>query len=99
MKSSLVALVLMGLFLMLLYAVLRRATRTWWIWGSVVSIAFLVVVMVLGPVFIAPIFNKYTLLEDERVLEPILKMARASGIDADKVYQMNASMAATMILA
>src|SRR5712691_5757008 len=33
--------VLGGLFLIAIYGVLRRAPRNWWIWGSVVTIVFL----------------------------------------------------------
>src|SRR5439155_2359506 len=43
------------------------------------------------PVYIAPLFNKYTLLQDAKVVDPILRLARANGIPADKVYEMDAS--------
>jgi STE24 endopeptidase len=47
---------------------------------------------VIGPVYIAPLFfNKYTILIDTKVVDPILRMARANGIAADKVYEMDAS--------
>jgi STE24 endopeptidase len=57
----------------------------------VVTCGFLVLTIVIAPVFIAPLFNKYTLLSDPRVVEPILRLARANGINTDKVYQMDAS--------
>jgi STE24 endopeptidase len=84
-------LVLGGLALTLLYAVLRRAPRTWWIWGALVSLLLAMVTIVLSPVFIEPIFNKYTELQDPALRGPILSLARANGIPADHVYVVDAS--------
>src|SRR5207244_3566092 len=53
----------------------------------------------IAPVFILPLFNTYTKLEDARVKEPILSMARANGIPASEVYVVNASRQSTRISA
>src|SRR5712691_8098216 len=98
-KSLGVAAVLGGLFLIVIYGVLRRATRSWWIWGSVVTIVFLVLTTVIAPVYIAPLFNKYTKLDDPRIKDPILSMARANGIPAGEVYVMDASRQSTRVSA
>jgi STE24 endopeptidase len=82
-----------------LYAVLRRTPRTWWIWATV----FIMVLQMLGamvfPVFIAPLFNSYTRLEDPAVRDPILRLARANGIHATEVWQVDASRQTTRISA
>jgi STE24 endopeptidase len=86
-----VALVLFGLLLVLLYAVFRRAPRTWWIWGSVVSLSALALISLIAPVFIMPLFNDYRPLSDPELEESILAMARANGVPADEVYEFDAS--------
>ena len=86
-----VGLVLGGLTLSALYAVLRKAPRTWWIWGAVVALLFVVIGVAIAPVFIEPIFNKYTELTDPTLREPILSLARANGIPAEHVYVVDAS--------
>ena len=86
-----VSVVLGSLVLVAIYAVLRRATRTWWIWASVVVIVFLAVSVVIAPVYIDPLFNKYTRLEDPRVSAPILSMAAANGVPVDNVWVFDAS--------
>lgn len=98
-KGLAVGLVVGSLALMALYGVLRKAPRTWWIWGAAVSVVILMVMMVVAPVFIAPIFNTYTRLEDPAVREPILEMARANGVPADGVWVMDASKQTTRISA
>lgn len=90
-KGLLVGLILGSLVMMALFGIVRRLQRTWHIWGGLVTLAFLVLIIVIGPVYIAPLFNKYTILNDAKVVDPILRMARANGIAADKVYEMDAS--------
>jgi STE24 endopeptidase len=94
-----VGIVLGGAALVGLYAVLRKAPRTWWIWGAVVSLLFLVVGIVIGPVFIEPIFNTYTELREPALRESILSLARANGIPAEHVYVVDASRQTTRISA
>src|SRR6202048_4791427 len=57
-KNFGVNLVLGGLLAMMLFGVVRRLPRTWWIWGAVVTIAFSTFTAMIAPVFIFPIFNK-----------------------------------------
>lgn len=98
-KEILVGVLLGGLLMMILYGVLRRTSRTWWIWGSVTVVVFLAFTIMIGPVYIDPLFNTYTKLQDPKVKEPILRMARANGIEAEDVYVMDASRQTTRVSA
>src|SRR5260370_22966946 len=40
------------IFLIVLYAVFRRAPKTWWIWGTGVAVVFSFVLLFIAPVFI-----------------------------------------------
>lgn len=90
-KGLLVALVTAPLLIVALYAVLRRAPRTWWVWGSAVVVAFLIVGVLVTPVFINPLFNEYRSLPPGPIRTSILSLARANGVPADEVYWMDAS--------
>ena len=94
-----VSLVLVPLLLVVLYGVFRRAPRTWWLWGSGVALLFLVFVILISPVYIDPLFNKYEPLADVRVKDEILRLARASGIETRDVYQFDASRQTTRVSA
>jgi len=98
-KLLLVNLVLGGIILTLLIGVVRRLPRTWWIWGSVVTILFFAFVSLIAPVYLVPIFNKVTLLDDARITQPIMSLARANGIPAKGVFQMDASRQTTRMSA
>jgi len=88
-----------GLLMMALYGIVRRLPRTWWIWGAITSLVFLTILFLISPVFIAPLFNKYTRLEDPAIRDPILSMARANGISAKDVFVQDASRQTTRVSA
>jgi len=96
-KGLMLTVVMGGLFVAALYAVLRRAQRTWWIWGSGVTVLFLIFGSLISPVFITPLFNEVTPLDDARVRDPILRLARANGIPATEVYVVDASRQSTRV--
>jgi STE24 endopeptidase len=90
-KGLLVGLILGTLALIIVYAVIRKVQRSWWLWGAVVLIVFGVFSATIAPVYIAPLFNTYKALPDSPLKAQILSMARANGIPADNVYEFNAS--------
>ncbi|HEY2614307.1 MAG TPA: M48 family metallopeptidase [Chthoniobacterales bacterium] len=77
--------------LIVLYAVFRKAQRTWWIWGAAVATFLLALGQVLAPVYVEPLFNKYTPLTDPSISEPILALARANEIPVTQVFEVDAS--------
>ena len=89
-KSLGVSVVLGGMITMLLFGVVRRLSRTWWIWGAIVTWVFLIFVVMIAPVYLVPIFNKVTPLHEPKIVDPILSMARANGIPAKNVYEIDA---------
>jgi STE24 endopeptidase len=99
MKSLLVGLILGGIAVVGLFAIVRKLPRTWWIWGAVASLAFMVVTVAIGPVYLQPIFNKVTRLNDPKITAPILRMAHANGIPTNDVYQIDASKQTTRMSA
>ena len=83
----------------LIYLILRRAGPQGWVWGALASIAMLAFVMLIGPVYIDPLFNTYKPLADGPVKESILSLARANDIPTDNVYQFDASRQTTRVSA
>jgi STE24 endopeptidase len=80
-----------GIFLVGLYAVIRRTGESWWIWGSAVAVLFVTFGALIGPVFIAPLFNEYKPMAESELKEQILSLARANGVPAQNIYEFDAS--------
>jgi STE24 endopeptidase len=98
-KSLALGLLLGGLAVTALFGIVRRLPRTWHIWGAVAGLVLYAVFAMVFPVFVAPLFNQYTKLTDPTVRDPILSLARANGIPATEVYEVDASRQSTRISA
>jgi len=86
-----ISLVFGVLLIAVLYAIVRKLPRTWWVWGALAGVAFAFLGVVAGPVLITPIFNSPKKLADARVVDPILRLARQNGIGATDVWEIDAS--------
>jgi STE24 endopeptidase len=80
-----IGLVIGSIFLAILYVIIRAAKNTWWVWGSVVSVMLAGVLIMVQPVFIEPLFNTYTPMEQGELRDDILAMAQANGVPANDV--------------
>ena len=82
-----------------LYAVIRRTGERWWFWGTGLAIGLMVVMMLIAPIWIDPLFNTYKPMVDGEVKTAVLAMAHANGVPADNVYQFDASRQTTRVSA
>jgi STE24 endopeptidase len=84
--GSLIGLVVSLLVFSLLYWVIRRAPKTWWLWSGIgVGILIIVGQVVLQPV-VEPIFNKYTPAPPGQVRDTVVAMAKQVGVPSDKIF-------------
>jgi STE24 endopeptidase len=79
------------IFFVVLYFVIRRAPRTWWAWAGGLAALFMVFSFVVGPIFIEPIFNKYTPAPPGEVRDAVVALAKTAGVPYDKIYIYNGS--------
>jgi STE24 endopeptidase len=94
-----VSAILISLFFVAVYGLIRKKAKTWWLWGGGVAVLFLAVLLLISPVFIDPMFNTYKPMAEGPLKARILKLARGNGIPADDVFQFNASRQTTRISA
>lgn len=89
--GMLVIIILGGIAFVVLSGVMRRVPQTWHLWGTGIAILFLIIGMLIGPVYIAPLFNTYKPLRNPMIKSQILSLAHANGIPAADVYEVDAS--------
>ena len=84
-KALPISLVITGLFLLALYTLIRRVPRSWWLWASGVAVAGVILLVVISPVFIEPLFNTYRPAPKGQVRAEFVKLAEATGVPHDKI--------------
>lgn len=89
--STLISSLIGALFMMAVYWLIRRTGKRWWIWsGALTAVAFSFIIL-LAPVLIEPLFNKYEPVPPGQVRDAVVSMAQRAGIPPDKVYMFNGS--------
>lgn len=89
-KGALVGVALTVALVVPLWAVIR-ATDLWWLWGWMIFSGFTVVLGLLYPVVIAPIFNTFTPLADGELHDRIMAVAARTGLPISGVLVADAS--------
>ena len=74
-----------------LMALLITSVESWWLWGFALLFTIAVLVNVIYPTIIAPIFNKFTPLEEGELKTDIVTMMEGVGLKSDGVFVLDAS--------
>jgi STE24 endopeptidase len=98
-KGLVIGLIFGSLAAVAIYAVIRRAAKTWWLWGAIVALLLLVFQVAIAPTYLEPVFNKFYPLTESPLKRQILSLARANGIPATQVYEFDASKRTTKMSA
>ena len=86
-----IGLVIGAIMFMVIYAVIRSSPKRWWLWATAAMATLMTVMILISPIFIAPLLNKYTPMADGPVRTEILRIAQEQKIPADNVYVVDAS--------
>lgn len=90
-KQTLLALLLGGPLLLLVLWLMGIMGETWWLWVWGVWMSFNLLVLTLYPTLIAPMFNKFTPLEDENLRTRIDALLQRAGFKSSGVFVMDGS--------
>jgi STE24 endopeptidase len=94
-KGEIIGTVIATLFVWGLYAFLRRSPRRWWFYGWLASIPVVLLLVLIQPVFIAPLFNHFEPLETKQpqLLPELEKVIHRGGLEIDRsrMFEMQAS--------
>jgi len=86
-----ISLVVIPFLIVAIYAVIRRAPKNWWILGTCITAVFLTIALLLSPIFIAPLFNDYTEMEDGPLRDKLVAMAAQYDVPAEHIYVFDQS--------
>ncbi len=90
-KMTGVGVVISAIFFIVIFAVIRNSPKRWWLWASVAIAGLLAVMILIAPIFIEPLLNKYTPLAAGPVRSEILRIAEEQQIPAHDVFVVDAS--------
>jgi STE24 endopeptidase len=80
-----------ALFMMGVYWLIRRTGKRWWLWSGALTAIALSFVILLSPVLIEPLFNKYEPIPPGQVHDAVVEMAGRAGVPPERVFMFNGS--------
>ncbi|USI74308.1 M48 family metalloprotease [Sphingomonas morindae] len=89
--STAISALVLSLVAIAVYALMRRTPRRWWAWSGLVVAAMVVVLLVIGPVAIEPLFNRYRPAPPGPTRDAIVALAQRAGVPSDKILVYDGS--------
>jgi Zn-dependent protease with chaperone function len=75
-------------FLWVPYLLLKKSPRRWWLYTGLAAIPFIVLVVLVQPIWIDPLFNTFGPMKDKTLEADILHLAERAGIEGGRVYEV-----------
>lgn len=91
-KGLSVGVVLGAAVLWVPYLLLAASPARWWLWTGALALPFFALVLLVGPVFIAPLFNKFGPMRDKALEAEVLAVAAQAGVDGARVFEVEKSV-------
>ncbi|WP_173918263.1 M48 family metallopeptidase [Halobacillus sp. Marseille-Q1614] len=83
--------IVMAVLVTVLYLLIRKAAKRWWLYAWGLLIPFFAFMMYIQPVVIDPLYNDFSELQDAELETKILALAEEANVPADRVYEVNMS--------
>ncbi len=90
-KGALLAVVLGGPIAYAILKIMEKLGNHWWVYAFVFLTAIQLLLVFIYPTFIAPLFNKFSPLEEGSVKEKILNLLARCGFKSSGLFVMDAS--------
>ncbi|HEY0787685.1 MAG TPA: M48 family metallopeptidase [Thermoanaerobaculia bacterium] len=91
-KGLMVSLIITPLVLWVPYLLLKKSPRRWWLWSGIAAIPFIILLLLVSPIWIDPLFNKFGPMKDKALEQSILDLASKAGIAGSRVYEVQKSV-------
>jgi len=90
-KGLLVGALIGSLVIWVPYLLLSYSPRRWWLYTGLLSLPFMILMMLILPIWIAPLFNKFGPMKDQALEAKILALAERAGIAGSRVFEVDMS--------
>ncbi|MBS1113652.1 MAG: hypothetical protein H6Q92_1415 [Nitrospirae bacterium] len=90
-KSLILSTIITGILVSVGLWIVQSSPGAWWIWIWGFFLVFSLFMMYISPYVIEPLFNKFTPIEEQVLVEQIKQMIHKVGITVSRVFRMDAS--------
>ncbi|MBI2421936.1 MAG: M48 family metallopeptidase [Candidatus Hydrogenedentes bacterium] len=73
------------------YLLLKKSPERWWLYTGLLAIPFIFFVILVTPIWVAPLFNTFGPMQNKNLETRILALADRAGIEGSRVYEVKKS--------
>ncbi len=89
-KSSAISLIAGGLVIWIISLIILNFSL-WWLYGFIFIFSIIIIINLIYPTIIAPMFNKFTKLENDDLRESIENLMKSVGLNSSGIFMIDAS--------
>jgi Zn-dependent protease with chaperone function len=90
-KATALSALMAALVVWIPYRLLRSSPRRWWLWTGLLTAPLTALLMVVVPVWIAPLFDEFGPMRDRALQARIHRLAARAGIPDSRIYEVRKS--------
>ncbi|HYL05760.1 MAG TPA: DUF255 domain-containing protein, partial [Thermoanaerobaculia bacterium] len=79
------------------YLLLRRSPRRWWLYSGLAAVPLLLLVLLVAPIWIEPLFNHFGPMRDQALERRVTALAARAGIPGSRVFEVDMSVDSTAV--
>jgi Zn-dependent protease with chaperone function len=87
-KAVAVGCVVAALTLWIPYLLIRKSPRRWWLWTGIATMPLATLALVIAPIWIEPLFDRFGSMRDRALEARIVALASRAGIEGGRVYEV-----------
>ena len=74
------------------YWLLGTSPQRWWLWTGMLALPFYMLTLLVVPLWIAPLFNKFGPMKDNAMEAEVLATAQKAGVEGARVFEVEKSV-------
>lgn len=90
-KSFVLNTLAIGLFIWFPYKLIHKYSNKWWLYIGLISIPVAIFINFISPMYISPLFNKFTPIEDKSLERDIKNLLKKAHVEDANIFQVDKS--------
>jgi STE24 endopeptidase len=90
-KEFLITLIVGVICVVVIYYLIKKSPKRWWLYTSLLTLPFIVLSILITPLWIEPLFNKFGPMKNKALEAQIVHLADRAGISDSRVFEVEKS--------
>lgn len=86
-----IGLILGTIIFWIFYGIIKKSPKRWWLYFGLLTFPLGVFLVIIQPIWIAPLFNKFEPMKDSELKQKIVQLAERAGIGESRIYVVDMS--------